>query len=76
MRSEAWAEGLATANENTGFTRTVARTARKIFPAVEKASDELGLASVAGFFASGEIGPLAGRNQVQGFTATVLAFGT
>ena len=38
--------------------------------------DELGLASVAGFFASGEIGPLAGRNQVQGFTATVLAFGT
>jgi len=38
--------------------------------------DELGLASVAGFFASGEIGPVAGRNQVQGYTATVLAFGT
>jgi small ligand-binding sensory domain FIST len=38
--------------------------------------DVLGLASVAGFFASGEIAPVAGRNHVQGFTATVLAFGT
>ena len=37
---------------------------------------ELGLASVAGFFASGEIGPVGGRNHVQGCTATVLAFGT
>jgi small ligand-binding sensory domain FIST len=37
---------------------------------------ELGLDSVAGFFAAGEIGPLGGRNQVLGLTATVLAFGT
>ena len=38
--------------------------------------DELGLPSVAGFFAAGEIGPLRGRNLVHGSTATVLAFGT
>ena len=38
--------------------------------------DELGIAGVAGFFASGEIGPVAGRNAVHGLTATVLAFGT
>jgi small ligand-binding sensory domain FIST len=31
---------------------------------------------VAGFFAAGEIGPVSGRNQVHGSTATVLAFGT
>ena len=36
----------------------------------------LGLESVAGFFAAGEIGPLGGRNQVLGLTATLLAFGT
>ncbi len=36
----------------------------------------LGLTSVAGFFAAAEIGPLGGRNQVHGLTATVLAFGT
>jgi len=30
---------------------------------------------VAGFFANGEIGPVAGRNHVHGFTASVLAFG-
>lgn len=38
--------------------------------------DELGISGVAGFFAGGEIGPVAGRNQLHGFTATVLAFGT
>ena len=43
---------------------------------VRAVRDELGLERVAGFFASGEIGPLGGRNQVHGFTATVLAFGT
>lgn len=31
---------------------------------------------VAGFFASGEIGPLGGRNHVHGFAASVVAFGT
>jgi small ligand-binding sensory domain FIST len=35
----------------------------------------LGLGAVAGFFANGEIGPVAGRNHVHGFTASVLAFG-
>jgi small ligand-binding sensory domain FIST len=34
-----------------------------------------GLASrVAGFFADGEIGPVASKNHVHGFTASVLAF--
>ncbi|MFN8167507.1 MAG: FIST N-terminal domain-containing protein [Candidatus Nanopelagicales bacterium] len=36
----------------------------------------LGIENVAGFFASGEIGPLGGRNRVHGSTATVLAFGS
>jgi small ligand-binding sensory domain FIST len=31
---------------------------------------------VAGFFAAGEIGPVAGRNHVHGFTASLLAFGS
>lgn len=35
---------------------------------------ELGTSSVAGFFAGGELGPVAGRNRLHGFTASVLAF--
>ena len=35
---------------------------------------ELGTDGVAGFFAGGELGPVAGRNQLHGFTASVLAF--
>ncbi|MGH4026436.1 MAG: FIST signal transduction protein [Pseudonocardiaceae bacterium] len=35
----------------------------------------LGVPGVAGFFAAGEIGPVAGRNYVHGFTASILAFG-
>lgn len=35
----------------------------------------LGISQVAGFFAAGEIGPVAGRNHLHGFTASVLAFG-
>lgn len=31
---------------------------------------------IGGFFAAGEIGPVAGRNHVHGFTASILAFGT
>lgn len=31
--------------------------------------------AVGGFFASGEIGPVGGRNHVHGFTASILAFG-
>lgn len=34
----------------------------------------LGARGVAGFFAAGEIGPVAGRNHLHGFTASVLAF--
>jgi small ligand-binding sensory domain FIST len=30
---------------------------------------------VAGFFANGEIGPVAGRNHLHGFTASILVFG-
>lgn len=36
----------------------------------------LGTAGVGGFFAAGEIGPVAGRNHVHGFTASILAFGS
>jgi small ligand-binding sensory domain FIST len=35
---------------------------------------ELGTAAVAGFFGSGEIGPVGGRNHLHGYTASVLAF--
>jgi small ligand-binding sensory domain FIST len=38
--------------------------------------DELAVDAVAGFFAAGEIGPVGGRNQMHGFTASVLAFGS
>lgn len=35
---------------------------------------ELGAQGVAGFFAGGELGPVAGRNSLHGFTASLLAF--
>ena len=35
---------------------------------------ELGLQGVGGFFAGGELGPVAGRNHLHGFTASLLAF--
>jgi small ligand-binding sensory domain FIST len=35
---------------------------------------ELSTTGVAGFFAAGELGPVAGRNHLHGFTASVLAF--
>lgn len=37
--------------------------------------DELGGAEVAGYFAAGEIGPVAGRNHLHGFSASVVVFG-
>jgi small ligand-binding sensory domain FIST len=37
--------------------------------------DGLGAGGVAGFFADGEIGPVAGRNYLHGFTASMLLFG-
>jgi small ligand-binding sensory domain FIST len=36
--------------------------------------DELGGAEVAGYFAAGEIGPVAGRNHLHGFSASVVVF--
>jgi small ligand-binding sensory domain FIST len=35
----------------------------------------LGATGVAGFFAGGEIGPVAGRNHLHSFTASILVFG-
>lgn len=35
---------------------------------------ELAASAVAGFFAAGELGPVAGRNALHGFTASMLAF--
>lgn len=52
---------------------------RALFPSadhdVQAVRAGLGTAGVAGFFAAGEFGPVAGRNHVHAFTATVLAFG-
>jgi small ligand-binding sensory domain FIST len=36
--------------------------------------EELGPLGVAGFFAAGELGPVAGRNHLHAFTASLLAF--
>jgi small ligand-binding sensory domain FIST len=36
--------------------------------------DQLGGAEVAGYFAAGEIGPVAGRNYLHGFSAAMLVF--
>ncbi|WP_192781142.1 FIST signal transduction protein [Nonomuraea africana] len=36
--------------------------------------DTLGAIGMAGFFAAGEVGPVAGHNHVHGFTASILVF--
>jgi small ligand-binding sensory domain FIST len=43
---------------------------------VQVIREELHTTGVAGFFAAGEIGPVAGRNHVHGVTAAVVAFGS
>lgn len=43
---------------------------------VQVVREELATSGVAGFFAAGEIGPVAGRNHVHGFTASMLVFGS
>lgn len=43
---------------------------------VEAVRRGLAAGGVGGFFAAGEIGPVAGRNHVHGFTASILAFGS
>ena len=40
-----------------------------------KVRDELGVPDVTGYFATGEIGPVAGRNFLHGFSAAIVAFG-
>lgn len=42
---------------------------------VQTVRSGLGIAGVGGFFTAGEIGPVAGRNYVHGYTVSVLAFG-
>ena len=53
---------------------------RAMFPSADHdviaVRQTLGLDAVAGFFAAGEIGPVAGRNHVHGFTASILAVGS
>lgn len=53
---------------------------RAMFPSADHdvvaVRQTLGLEAVAGFFAAGEIGPVAGRNHVHGFTASILAVGS
>ncbi len=41
---------------------------------VRAVRQSLGIATVSGFFAAGEIGPVAGRNHLHSFTACLLAF--
>jgi small ligand-binding sensory domain FIST len=41
---------------------------------VRRVQQILGIDAVGGFFAAGEIGPVAGRNHLHGFTACMLAF--
>lgn len=43
---------------------------------VQAVRRSLGVDAVAGFFANGEIGPVAGKNHVHGFTASILAIGS
>ena len=38
-------------------------------------SDVLGTRAVGGMFCAGELGPVGGRNQVHGFTASIALFG-
>ena len=42
---------------------------------VEAVRQKLETTAVAGFFTTGEIGPVAGRNHLHGFSASILAFG-
>lgn len=42
---------------------------------VQMVRQRLATSAVAGFFGTGEIGPVAGRNHLHGFSAAILAFG-
>lgn len=73
LRREIGMDRLAGALLFTGDSR-----GREMFSTAEHdvaaVRGELGVEHVGGFFASGEIGPVGGRNHVHGVSATVLAF--
>lgn len=74
LRAQAGLEALAGALLFSGDSR-----GRSMFASpdhdVAAVRGGLGVTPVAGFFASGEIGPVGGRNHLHGSTAAVLAFG-
>jgi small ligand-binding sensory domain FIST len=51
----------------------------RMFPAPHHDANTIqsvaGTIPLAGFFAQGELGPVAGRNHIHGFTASVALFG-
>jgi small ligand-binding sensory domain FIST len=83
---EDFAEVLAAFKRNVGLEAIAGalvfsgdERGRMMFPStdhdVNAVRGGLGIENVAGFFSSGEISPMAGRNHLHGYTATVLAFG-
>ena len=59
----------------TGRGSAMFRTADHDVSLVRTALGSDAAGAVAGFFAAGEIGPVAGRNHLHGFTASLLAIG-
>jgi small ligand-binding sensory domain FIST len=72
FRAEAGPVGGALLFSCNGRGRTMFPSADHDVLAVRAGLDTTG---VAGFFAAGEIGPVAGRNYLHGFTASILVFG-
>lgn len=72
FRAEAGPVGGALLFSCNGRGATMFPSADHDVQAVRAGLDTTG---VAGFFAAGEIGPVAGRNHLHGFTASILVFG-
>ncbi len=72
FRAEAGPVGGALLFSCNGRGKTMFPSADHDVLAVRAGLDTTG---VAGFFAAGEIGPVAGRNYLHGFTASILVFG-
>ncbi|MDQ3760830.1 MAG: FIST C-terminal domain-containing protein [Actinomycetota bacterium] len=72
FRAEAGPVGGALLFSCNGRGRTMFPSADHDVQAVRAGLNTTG---VAGFFAAGEIGPVAGRNHLHGFTASILVFG-
>jgi small ligand-binding sensory domain FIST len=72
FRAEAGPAGGALLFSCNGRGKTMFPSADHDVLAVRAGLDTTG---VAGFFAAGEIGPVAGRNYLHGFTASILVFG-